>query len=415
MLWAAGLALLGPGLTRVLIAVLRWPVRAFTGEAGHLAILNARSRRIRLAAAVSPVMLLTGLATALIYLQTTQTASANQSFTDNLRADAVLVSSTGGLPANLVDSVAGLPGVAAASAYVPSTVYYQGPATAHGKAKTLRLPNIEKIPLLGVTAGAVDRTMSVTVAGGSLAGLTGNTVALPVGEAATMGRHIGDQVTLRMGDGTPVTVRVVALLTPPRGANLVLMPAGLVASHTTNALVPQVLVRAAPGTDTAQLKATLAGFASGYVGVGIADRAMASAAHDASEQTSAWVTYLFAGIITLYAVLALINTLIIATVDRRREFVLQRLVGSSRGQIMRMMGVESILVAFAGVVLGTVVSIATLVPFSLTATHSPVPTGPVGIYFLVIAGATLLAAAATLLPTWLVVPARLAGTLGTRE
>lgn len=417
MLWPAGFALLGPGLTGVLLTVFRWPVRALSGMAGQLAIRNALSRRVRMAAAVSPVMLLTGVATALVYFQTTQTASADQAFTASLRADAVLVSSTGGMPADLVGSVAALPGVGAASAYVPSTVYHQGPPEERGSDKhpTYRLPEMDDYPLVGVTGSTVARTMSVDVAAGSLDLLDGHTVALSTGDARSMNTRIGGGVTLYLGDGTPVNLRVVALLSPPRGADEVLMPADLVAAHTTNALVPQILVRAAPGTDPARLRTALTGFARQHVGVGVADRAMVSADHATSQQTSAWVTYLFAGIITVYSILALINTLIIATLDRRREFVLQRLVGAGRGQVLRMMGVESVLVALVGIVLGGLVSIATLVPFSITAINSPVPTGPVGVYLLVVAGTVLLVVCATLIPAWAVLPRKLAGVLGTRE
>jgi putative ABC transport system permease protein len=405
MLWASGLALLGPGLTRVLIAVFGWPVRAFSGLAGRLAVLNAHSRRIRLAAAVSPIMLLTGLATAMIYLQATQNAASGALFTADLRADAVLVSSTGGMPVDLVRSVAGLPGVGAASAYVPSSVYYQGPPKVHHHGEVTPA-DPKKYSLAGVSAGGITSTMATDVSSGTLAALTGDTVALPVNVADTVGKHLGDTVTLRLGDGTPVGVRVVALLSPPRGQDLVLMPAELVAAHTTDALVPQILVRDAPGTTPDRLTATLAGFGRQHAGVGVADHATATAAHDASQQTSAWVNYLFVGIITSYAVLALINTLIVATLDRRREFALQRLVGARRGQVIRMMGMESIVVALVGVALGTIVSIATLVPFSLTATRSPLPSGPVAIYLVVVAGAALLAVAATVLPTMAALPRR---------
>jgi len=245
--------------------------------------------------------------------------------------------------------------------------------------------------------------------------LTGDSVALSTADASSMHGGLGDRVTLYMGDGVPVDVRIVALLAPPRGQDEVLMPASLVAPHTTNGLVPQILVRAAPGTDMARLRAVLTGFAGPHVGIGVADRATIGAAHDADTQTSAWVMYLFAGIITLYAIIALINTLIIATTDRRREFVLQRLVGASRGQVLRMMGVETAVVALVGIALGTVVSAATLVPFSLTATQHVLPTGPVGVYVVVIVGAALLVGCATLIPAWAVLPRKLAGVLGTRE
>ena len=60
-----------------------------------------------------------------------------------------------------------------------------------------------------------------------------------------------------------------------------------------------------------------------------------------------------------YALLALINTFIAATAGRRREFALQRLIGATRGQILRMMSVEALLIFAGGVVLGTVVAVAT--------------------------------------------------------
>src|SRR5262249_21230446 len=73
LLWAGGLALLGPGIARALTAALSWPVRALTGLAGQLAMLNTGANRIRTAGTITPVMLATGLATALLYMQTSQT------------------------------------------------------------------------------------------------------------------------------------------------------------------------------------------------------------------------------------------------------------------------------------------------------------------------------------------------------
>ena len=105
MLWAIALALVSPGVTKVLLAVLRWPVRAFTGTAGYLATLSTKTRAVRMAAVVTPIMLATGMATANIYLQTTSVAVANEAFVENLRADLVLSSATGGLARRLVDEV----------------------------------------------------------------------------------------------------------------------------------------------------------------------------------------------------------------------------------------------------------------------------------------------------------------------
>ena len=75
---------------------------------------------------------------------------------------------------------------------------------------------------------------------------------------------------------------------------------------------------------------------------------------------------------------------------RRREFALQRLAGSTGGQVLRMMTVEAALVAAVGIALGTAVSTTTLVPFSVAATDSPFPAGPTWIYLAVVATAVTL-------------------------
>jgi putative ABC transport system permease protein len=132
----------------------------------------------------------------------------------------------------------------------------------------------------------------------------------------------------------------------------------------------------------------------------VADRSVLTAAYADEQQTNAWINYLLAGLIILYTSISVINTLVVETADRRREFGLLRLSGARRGQVMRMAGVEGLLIAVVGVVLGVVISAGTLVPFSIAAMGSVLPFGPLWI-FLVIAGAAgLLTMTATLLPTW---------------
>ncbi|HEY0805947.1 MAG TPA: FtsX-like permease family protein [Pseudonocardiaceae bacterium] len=379
MLWAAGLALLAPGLTRVLTAILRWPLRAVSGVTGALAITNARARKIGLAGAITPVMLVTGLAVAMIYLQTSQDVVSQQVFTNGLRADAVITSTTGGLPPDLVAKVAALPDVSAASAYVNGTGY---------------LGDANEMPLQGITSGAI----VVPPTSGTYEDLRGNTVALPDNEPYP----IGSTVHMRFGDGEPADLTVVATFPAPRGFESALVPANLLLAHTTTGLLPQILVRT-KGSPAA-LNRALAGLR--VPGLVVADRDAVLAAHAKQDQTSAWVSYLMVAMIIGYAVLALVNTLIAATTNRRREFALQRLIGATRSQILRMMGVEAALTAMAGVVLGTMVAVGTLAPFGYALNRSPYPHGPLWIYLAVVGGAVVLTFAATLAPASAVLRAR---------
>ncbi|MEU4442291.1 FtsX-like permease family protein [Actinosynnema sp. NPDC050801] len=378
MLWASGIALLSPAAARVLIAILRWPVRAVSGLAGYLAVLNTGARRVRVAGAITPVMLATGLATALIYLQTTQADAASGAFAESLRADAVITSSTGGMPLELVDEVRALPGVEAASAVVDTEAYF--PDHEDGD---------EEITVLGVTPSGVTRTMGVDVTAGSLDDLRGDAVALPTGWAESLNAAVGDSVRMKLGDGSVVDLEVAAL---HAGAfDAALMPAELVVAHTTGGQAAQILVK---GPESA-----LAPLTERNPDLEVADRERALAAGGGGEQTGAWVNYLLVGMILAYTVISLVNTLVIATGERRREFALQRLIGATHGQILRMVGVESVVISLGGIILGAIVSAVTLIPFAIALNGTYWPQGPIGIYLVVVGSATGLTLLSTLLST----------------
>jgi putative ABC transport system permease protein len=299
---------------------------------------------------------------------------------------------TGGLPVGLADQVAGMPGVAAASAFVTSDGFFDpGAGDDDG--------NIDDVPLEGVSAAGVAQTSTFAVTAGSLRDLTGDTMAVAA-EFTQPGRQLGDRVRMRLGDNSEVTLRIVAVFGTRPGYGSVLMPASLLAEHTSTGLASEILVRAEPGTDTARLTTELNSLAAAHPGLGIADRATVSAAFATQEQTSVWINYLLVAAIVGYTVIALVNTLVIATAQRRREFALQRLIGSTRGQVVRMMTVEAVLTAIGGIVLGCVVALLTLVPFGLALNGSAVPVGPMWIFLTIIAGGAGLTMLATLVPTW---------------
>lgn len=126
----------------------------------------------------------------------------------------------------------------------------------------------------------------------------------------------------------------------------------------------------------------------------------AAAGADGGDDLNASVGYLLAGTVLAYTVVSVVNTLVMATTRRRGEYGLQRITGSTRGQVLAMMAVEAALVATIGVVLGTLLSTATLVPFSLAVSGSPVPSGPLWIYLAVVGVAGALTMIATLVPVW---------------
>jgi putative ABC transport system permease protein len=378
--WAIGVALLGPGITKGVVGLLRWPLYAVSGTSGRLAILNVSARTVAMSSAVMPVMLATGIATANLYMQTTQVNAAEEAFTSTLRADAVVTSQTGALPPGLLDRVRRTPGVASASAYVTSLGVVDEPRSYRDTSGT---------PLQGISAQGADGTAAVRLTAGSLTGLTGDTLALP----DTEGAKLGDQVALTLGDGAQVKLRVVATYAGQPGYDTILLPVDLLAAHTTTGTADQILVRAADGVSPSDLSRALAA-----PGVVVADREAIVAEHNEGLQTQAWVNYLIVGLLVAYTAVSVVNTLAAATTRRRREFGLQRLTGSTPGQVLRMMAGEGVLVALAGVLLGTLVALATLVPFSAAVADSALPSGPIAIYLVIVGAALVLTLGATMVP-----------------
>lgn len=383
MLWATALALVSPGITKMVLAILRWPVRAVTGTAGYLATMSTKTRAVRVAAVVTPIMLATGMATANIYLQTTSVAVANEAFVENLRADLVL---SGDVPKGLLDEVREVPGVSAASEFTTSVVFVEKPYNSS--------QSEDGWPVQGVSGDAAAATTAFRPTEGSLTALTGNTIALPTKHAAEMGRDVGDEITMRMGDGAVVDVRIVALYPAREGFETALMPASLVAAHTTSGLPSQIMVRTDdPSTVApalAQLAPTLA----------VVDRETLVSSHAEDQELGAWINYLMAGMIITYTAISVVNSLVMSTTARRREFGLQRLTGATRGQVLRMMTVEAGMTTIIGVLLGTVVAFTTLVPFTLVTDGSLLPKGPLVIYLAVTGAAAVLTFGATLISTW---------------
>ena len=384
--WAIGVALLGPFWTKAVLAVWRWPVQALTRVNGRLAIRNVTGRSVAMSAAVMPVMLAVGISTTNLYMQTTQVHAASEAFTRDLRADAVLVSEAG-MSSRLVDQVRAVPGVASASAFVRSTGVIDEPRNAPF--------DEDGAPLVGVDAQGADGTAPVRLTSGSLKGLTGSTVALPDYVAGKIGRGVGSKISMTLGDGTSVTLRVVATFAAERGYESIILPASLIAAHTTDGLTKQVLVRSTPGTD---VRAALGKLAAAHPGVQVADRDTLVAANAEDLQTQAWVNYMLVGMLIAYTAVSVVNTLVSSTLRRRREFALQRLTGSTRMQVLRMLTTESMLVTLAGITLGTLVALACLIPFSATVSTSSIPTGPLWIYLAIVGAAAVLTFGSTLLP-----------------
>ncbi|MFE5872238.1 FtsX-like permease family protein [Streptomyces roseifaciens] len=387
VLFAIGLALLAPGITKGIVTVLRLPVRLLTGLSGELALHNAATRNVRMAGAVAPIILLIGIATGTLYMQSTEDSVSARSYSKNVLADYVVDSSAGGFGPGVVEQVRGVPGVAGASELVSS----DGKVEKNGGSD---------IALRGVSGADADKTLAVGPVAGSLDGLQGNTVALSDKQAQKFGVRVGDALPVRLGDGTRTDPKVVALFPDNPKQQYLLLPAAVLAPHTTAGLPEQILVRADAGADRGALQEKLDRLAAAQPGAEVAGRASLTSQNNQIQQILVSANYTIVAMIVGYAAITVINALVAVTRQRNREFGLQRLTGATRGQVIGMLSVEGGLVAVIGTVLGTVAAATTIVPYSLVKNGTPMPEGSVGIYLAIIGGALVLIFGATLVPSW---------------
>jgi putative ABC transport system permease protein len=386
---AIAVALLGPELVRVLVGRMAPLIQRLAKYDGQLAVINTRSRAVQFAAVLTPITLATAIALGNVYSQTTQDQAALEANVNQFHADAVVGSASGGIAPQVLDAIRRTPGVVTASALVTSQGWLEQPYDGRGS---------DPWTFVGMDAQDQSPVLATPVTAGSLRDLTGNSVALPEDQAEDLDLTVGSEITLRLGDGAQVQVKVVALLDNPSNFGSVVVPASLLAPHTDNGLATHVLVRT-------NAMDTLRQGVQGFPGITVGGPDALSEEFAAGLGIQSWISYLLAVLAMAYAAIASINTLAVAVLSRRREFAVQRLAGATRSQVTRMLLVESAVIATAGLGLGTVIALFTVLPTAM-AVGLVIPSGPVWVLLAVVVAVVAIAGPVTLVSSRLAMRSR---------
>ncbi|WP_371783703.1 ABC transporter permease [Streptosporangium subroseum] len=381
LIWTVAVALLGPVVARILVAVPALLLRA-SGAGGYLAAANLRTGARRLASVITPLTLMVTMTCTILFVQDTTGHAAAGQLRDGTHAAHVLGPH---VPAAAAEAVRHAPGVTAVTEVLHTTVRV----------------GLAKYGVQAVTPAGLGQTMSLGVRSGSMDLLGEDTVAV----SEKLGFEVGDRIGLTLGDGTPATLKVIATYTRNLGFGDLTLARGLVAAHVDNPLSDTVLVA---GSSAAGLAKALRNFP----GVMVMDQATVAAER---EQAGAEINYVAMGLIIAFTLIAVVNTLAMATSDRAREFALLRLVGTTRRQILRMLRLETLSVVAVSVLLGTVAALVTISAFSTGMTGSALPYVSPLTYALIVAGAAILALAATGVPARFALRGHPADTIGARE
>ena len=380
VLLVIALALLGPVLVSGAMRVVSGPMLR-TGSAGPvLAAANLNAHGRRLAAAITPLALAIAIGAVQLFSQSTVTAAAERQSESGTSADLV-VTGPGGISPQLAATIASMDAVAAVNPITRTKALFTTDSS--------EAPTTEAYPVQGIDAAGATATMDLDVREGDLQQLADGSVALSRDASSAMSADVGDTVTLRMGDGAVITPRVVATYNRGLGFGDVTLPAAQVREHTTTGLVDQVLVSAAPGrVDEAQRAIEAAGGMAVMRSDGFAE----AIRQDQRAQDSVNVVAL--AVLLGFLGIAVVNTLVLMTSARRREFALLQLLGAGPRQVRGMIRLESLIAVAVAAIAGTVIAYPPLAGIAIAVSGVPFPVFSPSAFGVVVGATTVLGFAA---------------------
>jgi putative ABC transport system permease protein len=113
-----------------------------------------------------------------------------------------------------------------------------------------------------------------------------------------------------------------------------------------------LMANVAPGADPSAVRAAIQGLLAGYPAFSLTDASAFKAQMEGLMDKAAGLYVILIVVMGAPALIALVNTLAIGVLERRREIGMLRAVGSTRRQVRRMIGAESLLLAAVGTAFG---------------------------------------------------------------
>ena len=187
----AAVGFLGPIVARIAAEMLRPALSAISPVGGFLAAANLRAATRRFSSASTPLVLSVALSCTLLFSSTTIDHAVNAQRSAGLQEDLAVTGSSAGLPRAALADVRATQGVSSAVALTPTMLGPGGVGLS------------DDVTSAQVLDGGAGGGLDVGVVAGSLAGLHGTAVALSRTRADAAHAHVGDRVSLMLGDGTP--------------------------------------------------------------------------------------------------------------------------------------------------------------------------------------------------------------------
>lgn len=393
--------LLGPALVGRAVGLLSRTVGTSHSSAVVLAMINSGSNTRRLASAITPLALAVAIGSVQLFVNSTVATEAERQAVDGVTAD-LIVSAPAGLSPMAVEQVAAQNGVRSVNPVTRSQAYLTYLEAGD--------PVTTMYSLQGVDPAAAVSTMDLGRVDGDLGRLAGtDTVALSMAAASAVGADLDSHLEVRLGDGTSIPATVVAVYERGLGLGDITIDGRVVRNHTTSGLADSLLL----SVDQDQVSSVADSLSGG--GFSVADTHGLSAAGEQERSAQSWTSLIALAVLMGYLAVAVVNTLVMATSERSREFALMRLVGANSKQIRAMMRIEATIVTAVAAVIGTVIALPALMGVAYGISGQPWPTISPVAYGGIVALTAVLGFAATVGPTLVMLRSDPADSIGTRD
>jgi putative ABC transport system permease protein len=329
MLLVISLTLLAPLVVPWIARLWAMPLTGWTQVSGLLARSNVLAAPRRSASLAAPILAISAVAGSMVLSLSFAADSAEASIRDTLRAPIVVTGS---------DDLTNVPGVATVDAALPLQFVRIGQDSAD-------LEDAE-----GIDPAIATRTRDLTALSGDITRLTGNTVAIGKEMSGFEGYRVGDEIPVTFLDRSEGKLKVVAILKDAFGVNpSFLVPLDLARKHAPTAKPDRQFVLPADGVHPTAL-------------IGRLPNAVPAAEWEMEQATglregNRFGLILLLGPAALYSAIAIANTLLMGSLQRRHEFITSRLLGATPAQIRRMVLWESSLVGAVALSLGTAITV----------------------------------------------------------
>ena len=335
-----GTAVAAPLLARPVLRVIGAPFAALAKPLGGLARQNALRNPRRTATTASALMIGLALVTGVSVLSASTTASTKSLVDSVVKADFVLNGGFAGLPPGISEVVGEVDGVA-------STTGLAGvPAILDGANQFAT----------AAEPAALAEALDITMESGSLDALGRGDVLVSASQAEDNGWSVGSEVSAVVGSLADQTLRIGGVFEDnPALGYPVVVPTELAERAVPEAqqldLLAYVVVEA--GADASAVREAVVDVVRPYVIVSVQDRDEYVSSQADQTQQLLVIIYVLLALSVVIAVLGIVNTLALSVFERTREIGLLRAVGMTRGQLGRVITIESVLTALFGAVLGT--------------------------------------------------------------